>query len=256
LEHGTCCTSLDLISLAFSFRESRISHANDGVKYHLLPARKRSATGRSASGPQKTTVQEPAPETTARGERPGVHRLLLVGAPGNSKLTQSHMAGDNKLELVIDVQADKANPQIKGPTQSLAGIERIAVSVAKSASEGIDGMTASMAKGGLAGNLLPPLHAKSAWRGPRCWLRRSRARPSRSRSTWRAPSRWRRTPRGSRDCGLRISDFGFEAVQPGPGDARPEGKNRLKASGILNPAWSAPLWDPHPERNRRNQGFS
>jgi hypothetical protein len=64
------------------------------------------------------------------------------------------MAADNKLELVIEVQADKANAQIKGVNQSLAGIERIAVSVAKNASEGIDGMTASMVKGSLAGNLL------------------------------------------------------------------------------------------------------
>jgi hypothetical protein len=64
------------------------------------------------------------------------------------------MASDNKLELVIEVRADKANAQIKGPTQSPAGIERIAVSVAKNASEGIDGMTASMVKGSLAGNLL------------------------------------------------------------------------------------------------------
>lgn len=79
--------------------------------------------------------------------------------------------------------------------QGLAGIERIAVSVAKNASEGIDGMTASMVKGSLAGNLLPPLHvrrggrvagtpvlpalhAKNAWRGPRCWPERSGARPS------------------------------------------------------------------------------
>ena len=64
------------------------------------------------------------------------------------------MASDNKLELVIEVQADKANASIKGPTQGLAGIERIAVSVAKNASTGIDGMTASMVKGALAGNLM------------------------------------------------------------------------------------------------------
>ena len=38
--------------------------------------------------------------------------------------------------------------------QSLAGIERIAVPVAKNASEGVEGMTASMVKGSLAGNLL------------------------------------------------------------------------------------------------------
>ncbi len=64
------------------------------------------------------------------------------------------MASDNKLELVIEVQADKANAQIKGVNQSLAGFERIAVNVAKNASDGIDGMTASMVKGSLAGNLL------------------------------------------------------------------------------------------------------
>lgn len=65
-----------------------------------------------------------------------------------------HTASDNKLELIIEVLADKANAQIKGVNQSLAGIERTAVSVAKNASEGIDGMTASMVKGSLAGNLL------------------------------------------------------------------------------------------------------
>jgi len=64
------------------------------------------------------------------------------------------VANDNKLELVIEVQADEANASIKGVNQGLAGIERIAVSVAKNASSGIDGMTASMVKGSLAGNLL------------------------------------------------------------------------------------------------------
>ena len=57
------------------------------------------------------------------------------------------MASDNRLGLVIEVQADKANAQIKGVNQSLAGIERIAVSVAQNASEGIEGMTACMVKG-------------------------------------------------------------------------------------------------------------
>jgi hypothetical protein len=64
------------------------------------------------------------------------------------------MASDNKLELVIQVQADKANAQIKNVNQSLAGIERIAVSVAQNASAGIKGMTACTVKGSLAGNLL------------------------------------------------------------------------------------------------------
>ena len=57
---------------------------------------------------------------------------------------------NNKLELVIEVQADKANAQIKGPTESLAGIDRIAASVAQNPSQGVDGMTASMVKGSLA----------------------------------------------------------------------------------------------------------
>jgi len=78
-------------------------------------------------------------------------------------LPRACTASDNKLEVVIEVQADKANAQIKGVNQTLAGMERIAESVAKNACEGIDGM---------------------------------------------------------------------------------------------NPAWSAPLWGPHPERNRRDQGFS
>jgi hypothetical protein len=75
------------------------------------------------------------------------------------------MASDNKLEMVIEVQADKANAQISGVNQSLAGIERIAVSVPKNASEGIGGMTASMLKGSLAGNLLAP-GGWRVWRVP------------------------------------------------------------------------------------------
>lgn len=149
------------------------------------------------------------------------------------------MARDNKLELVIEVQADRANVQIKGVNQSLAGIERIAVSVAKNASEGIDGMTASMVKGWLAGNLLA-----EEIRGTAESVKEYVA------GTVEMAGHTERLPR------LRIADCGFEAVQPGPSDARPEGENRLEASGILNPAWSAPFWDPHPERNRRNQGFS
>ena len=149
------------------------------------------------------------------------------------------MAGDYKAELVIEVQADKANAQIKGVNQSLAAIERIAVSVAKNASGGIDGMTAGMVKGSLAGNLLAEAIKGAAESVKECLA-----------GTVEMAAYTERLPR------LRIADFGFEAVQPGPSGARPEGKNRLKGSGILNPAWSAPLWDPHPERNRRNQGFS
>ena len=52
------------------------------------------------------------------------------------------MAADNTLQLVIQVDADKANA-----SPSLSSIETTAVSAAKGASRGIDGMTASMAKG-------------------------------------------------------------------------------------------------------------
>ena len=76
-----------------------------------------------------------------------------------------HTASDSKLELGIEVQAAKANAQIKGVNQSLAGIERIAVSVAKNASEGIDGMTASTVKGPPAGNLPAPGGSR-VWRVP------------------------------------------------------------------------------------------
>jgi hypothetical protein len=119
------------------------------------------------------------------------------------------MANENRLELVIEVQADKANAQIKGPTQSLAGIERIAASVAKNASEGIDGMTASTVKGSRAGNLLA-----EAIRGAAESVKEYVA------GAVEMAAYSGRLPR------LRIADCGFEAVQPGPGDARPEGENR------------------------------
>ena len=64
------------------------------------------------------------------------------------------MAADNTLQLVIQVDADKANASIKSVNTGLSSIETTAVSAAKGASHGIDGMTASMAKGVVAGNLL------------------------------------------------------------------------------------------------------
>jgi hypothetical protein len=75
------------------------------------------------------------------------------------------MANDYKLELVIEVQADKANAQIKGVNQGVAGIERIAVSIARNPSQGIDGMTASMVKGPPTGNLPAPGGSR-VWRVP------------------------------------------------------------------------------------------
>src|SRR5512133_3172902 len=64
------------------------------------------------------------------------------------------MASDNKIELVVTVEVDKANQSIKSVNANLSGIEQTAVRAARGASQGIDGMTASMIKGATAGNLL------------------------------------------------------------------------------------------------------
>lgn len=64
------------------------------------------------------------------------------------------MASDNKIELVVTVEVDKANQSIKSVNANLSGIEQTAVRAARGASQGIDGMTAAMVKGATAGNLL------------------------------------------------------------------------------------------------------
>src|SRR3990167_7595087 len=64
------------------------------------------------------------------------------------------MAADNKLELVIQVDAAGANASIKSVNKSLSGLEKEAVSSAKGASKGIDGMTLSMTKAVVAGNAI------------------------------------------------------------------------------------------------------
>jgi len=61
---------------------------------------------------------------------------------------------DSKLELVVTVDTDKANASIKSVNAGLSSIETTAVSAARGASRGIDGMTAAMVKGATAGNLL------------------------------------------------------------------------------------------------------
>ena len=60
---------------------------------------------------------------------------------------------DNKLELVVTVEVDKANQSIKSVNASLSSMEASATKSAKSATQGIDGMTAAMVKGATAGNL-------------------------------------------------------------------------------------------------------
>ena len=64
------------------------------------------------------------------------------------------MPSDNKLELVVEVDANRANASIKSVNTNLSSIEQTAANAARGASQGIDGMTASMVKGATAGNLL------------------------------------------------------------------------------------------------------
>src|SRR3990170_1136347 len=64
------------------------------------------------------------------------------------------MAADKKLELVIQVDAAGANASIKSVNKSLSGLEKEAVSSAKGASKGIDGMTLAMTKAVVAGNAI------------------------------------------------------------------------------------------------------
>lgn len=61
---------------------------------------------------------------------------------------------DNKLELAVTIEVDKANQSIKSVNTNLSNIEATAAKAARGASQGIDGMTASMVKGATAGNLL------------------------------------------------------------------------------------------------------
>jgi hypothetical protein len=48
---------------------------------------------------------------------------------------------DNKLELVVTIEVDKANQSIKSVNTNLSNIEATATKAARGASQGIDGMT-------------------------------------------------------------------------------------------------------------------
>jgi hypothetical protein len=61
---------------------------------------------------------------------------------------------DNRLELVVEVDANRANASIKSVNASLSSMEASAVKTARGAAQGIDGMTVAMVKGAAAGNLL------------------------------------------------------------------------------------------------------
>jgi hypothetical protein len=64
------------------------------------------------------------------------------------------MASDNKLELVVEVDVNKANASIKSINTGLSSMKQAAGKAARGASAGIDGLTVSMVKGSAAGNLL------------------------------------------------------------------------------------------------------
>ncbi len=61
---------------------------------------------------------------------------------------------DNKLELVVEVDTNRANASIKSVNAGLSSLETTAVNATRGASRGIDGMTAAMVKGATTGNLL------------------------------------------------------------------------------------------------------
>jgi hypothetical protein len=64
------------------------------------------------------------------------------------------MASDNKLELVVEVDVNKANASIKSVNTGLSSMEQAASKGARGVSAGIDGLTVSIVKGATAGNLL------------------------------------------------------------------------------------------------------
>jgi hypothetical protein len=64
------------------------------------------------------------------------------------------MLDNNKLELVVEVDVNKANASIKSVNTGLSSMEQAASRAAQGASAGLDGMTASMVRGAAAGNLI------------------------------------------------------------------------------------------------------
>lgn len=64
------------------------------------------------------------------------------------------MAADNKLELVIEIDAEKANASVKALNRGLSSIETTVASASKGASSGLDKLTASLIEGVTAGTLL------------------------------------------------------------------------------------------------------
>ncbi|HWR54464.1 MAG TPA: hypothetical protein VN428_25375, partial [Bryobacteraceae bacterium] len=61
---------------------------------------------------------------------------------------------DNKLELIVEVDVDRANASIKSINKGLSSFEQAAKTAARGASQGIDGFAVSVAKGAAAGTVL------------------------------------------------------------------------------------------------------
>ena len=61
------------------------------------------------------------------------------------------MADSNKLELVVEVDVNKANASIKTINTGLSSMEHAAARAGAGAASGIDAMTASVIKGATAG---------------------------------------------------------------------------------------------------------
>ena len=64
------------------------------------------------------------------------------------------MPADNKLELVVEVDVNRANASIKSVNAGLTSMEATAAKAARGASSGIDGLTVSVAKGAAAAGVL------------------------------------------------------------------------------------------------------
>jgi hypothetical protein len=78
------------------------------------------------------------------------------------------LASSNQIELVVQVDVDKANASIKSVNAGLSSMEQTAANAARGASRGIDGMTASMVKGAAAGTLLADV-IKGALQWAKSW---------------------------------------------------------------------------------------
>ena len=97
----------------------------------------------------------------------------------------------NKLELVVEVDVNKANASIKTINTGLSSMEQAASNAARGAAAGMDQMTASMVKGATAGNLIAE-SIKKALDWAKEWTIGQRSSP-RTPTGW--ASRCRRSPR-------------------------------------------------------------